>query len=109
MSAQETSPGYAFDLARRSAAMNTTEPRDRRPYVERKAALRKLCDTVAASSTSNTLRAMATDCLLPRASSARGIVSKKFDAPYRSGSSKTWIKVKNPNAPAATRVIDGTF
>jgi bifunctional non-homologous end joining protein LigD len=24
-----------------------------------------------------------------------GIVSKKLDAPYRSGPSKTWIKVKN--------------
>jgi ATP-dependent DNA ligase len=38
-----------------------------------------------------------------------GIVSKKLDAPYRSGPSKTWIKVKNPQAPAATRAIDGTF
>jgi ATP-dependent DNA ligase len=31
-----------------------------------------------------------------------GIVSKKINAPYRSGPSKTWIKVKNPKAPAAT-------
>jgi len=38
-----------------------------------------------------------------------GIVSKKLDAPYRSGPSKIWIKVKNPKAPAATRAIDGTF
>jgi ATP-dependent DNA ligase len=38
-----------------------------------------------------------------------GIVSKKLDAPYRSGQSKAWIKVKNPDAPAATRAIDGTF
>jgi bifunctional non-homologous end joining protein LigD len=38
-----------------------------------------------------------------------GIVSKKLDAPYRSGPSKTWIKVKNPKAPAATRAADGTF
>jgi len=38
-----------------------------------------------------------------------GIVSKKLDAPYRSGPSKTWIKVKNSEAPAATRAIDGTF
>jgi bifunctional non-homologous end joining protein LigD len=30
-----------------------------------------------------------------------GIVSKKLNAPYRSGPSKTWIKVKNPKAPAA--------
>ena len=35
-----------------------------------------------------------------------GIVSKRRDAPYRSGRSPDWIKVKNPNAPAATRVIE---
>ncbi|MFZ3249598.1 MAG: hypothetical protein WCF66_05565 [Pseudolabrys sp.] len=38
-----------------------------------------------------------------------GIVSKKLNAPYRSGPSKSWIKTKNPNAPAATRAADGTF
>ena len=38
-----------------------------------------------------------------------GIVSKKLNAPYRSGPSKSWIKVKNPKAPAATRILDGTF
>jgi bifunctional non-homologous end joining protein LigD len=38
-----------------------------------------------------------------------GIVSKTLNAPYRSGPSKTWIKVKNPKAPAATRVLEGGF
>ena len=38
-----------------------------------------------------------------------GIVSKRLTAVYRSGPSKTWIKVKNPKAPAATRAMDGTF
>ena len=38
-----------------------------------------------------------------------GIVSKKLDAPYRSGPSKTRIKVKNPKLAGATRIIDGTF
>ena len=38
-----------------------------------------------------------------------GIVSKRLDSPYRSGPSKSWIKVKNPKAPAATRAQDGTF
>jgi ATP-dependent DNA ligase len=32
-----------------------------------------------------------------------GIVSKKLNAPYKSGPSKAWLKIKNPNAPAATR------
>jgi hypothetical protein len=29
--------------------------------------------------------------------------------PIARGVSKSWIKVKNPKAPAATRAIDGTF
>ena len=38
-----------------------------------------------------------------------GIVSKRLDAPYRSGPARSWLKIKNPKAPAATRAIDGTF
>jgi ATP-dependent DNA ligase len=38
-----------------------------------------------------------------------GIVSKKLDAPYRSGPSKPWIRIKNQKESAATRVVDGTF
>jgi ATP-dependent DNA ligase len=33
----------------------------------------------------------------------------KLNAPYKSGPSKVWLKIKNPKAPAATRVVDGTF
>jgi bifunctional non-homologous end joining protein LigD len=32
-----------------------------------------------------------------------GIVSKRLSAPYRSGVSKDWIKVKNPDSPAMLR------
>jgi bifunctional non-homologous end joining protein LigD len=32
-----------------------------------------------------------------------GIVSKRLSAPYRSGRSRDWIKVKNPNSPAMVR------
>jgi bifunctional non-homologous end joining protein LigD len=38
-----------------------------------------------------------------------GIVSKKLDAPYKSGPSKAWLKIRNPKAPAATRAADVTF
>ena len=38
-----------------------------------------------------------------------GIVSKRRGSFYRSGPTKMWIKVKNPKAPAATRILDGTF
>jgi bifunctional non-homologous end joining protein LigD len=36
-----------------------------------------------------------------------GIVAKRRDRPYRSGRSPDWVKVKNPDAPAATRLIEG--
>jgi hypothetical protein len=29
------------------------------------------------------------------------------DRPYRSGRSPDWVKVNNPDAPAATRLIEG--
>jgi bifunctional non-homologous end joining protein LigD len=32
-----------------------------------------------------------------------GIVSKRLGSPYRSGRSRDWLKMKNPNAPAVTR------
>jgi bifunctional non-homologous end joining protein LigD len=35
-----------------------------------------------------------------------GIVSKRRDAPYRSGRCADWIKVKNPDAPAAMRIFE---
>jgi len=37
------------------------------------------------------------------------IVSKRSTSVYKSGPSKTWIKVKNPKSPAYTRAKDGTF
>jgi bifunctional non-homologous end joining protein LigD len=37
-----------------------------------------------------------------------GIVSKKL-TPYGPGRSDSWIKVKNPKSPVATRATDGTF
>jgi bifunctional non-homologous end joining protein LigD len=35
-----------------------------------------------------------------------GIVAKRRDRPYRSGRSPDWIKVKNPDAPAASRIME---
>jgi hypothetical protein len=35
-----------------------------------------------------------------------GIVAKRMDRPYRSGRCPDWVKVKNPDAPAASRVIE---
>jgi bifunctional non-homologous end joining protein LigD len=38
-----------------------------------------------------------------------GIVSKRRHSAYRSGRSKSWIKVKNPDSPAMLRLEDGTW
>ncbi len=38
-----------------------------------------------------------------------GIVSKHRNRPYRSGPSTSWIKVKNPAAPAIRRLQDGSW
>jgi bifunctional non-homologous end joining protein LigD len=38
-----------------------------------------------------------------------GIVSKRRDMRYRSGRSKTWLKVKNLKSPTMLRVEEGTF
>src|SRR5262245_39952148 len=35
-----------------------------------------------------------------------GIVTKRRDRPYQSGRSPDWIKIKNPDAPAATRILE---
>jgi bifunctional non-homologous end joining protein LigD len=38
-----------------------------------------------------------------------GIVSKRLGAPYRSGPSKDWIKVKNPDSPAMIRAREAEW
>jgi bifunctional non-homologous end joining protein LigD len=81
-----------------------------KPYVERKAALRKLLQhgrgiQYVEHAEGHGDRLFAAACKL----GLEGIVSKKLDAPYRSGPSKTWIKVKNPKSPAVIRAVDGTF
>jgi bifunctional non-homologous end joining protein LigD len=38
-----------------------------------------------------------------------GIVSKRVAAPYRSGPSGDWIKVKNPDSPAMLRAREGRW
>ena len=81
----------------------------RKPYVERKAAVRKLLRgdrgiQYVEHAEEHGEKLFTAVCKL----GLEGIVSKKLDLLYRSGRS-SWIKIKNPKAPAATRAIDGTF
>lgn len=79
----------------------------RKPLSERKSALRKLLfqtkDGIqyVEHAEGHGDRMFAAVCDL----GLEGIVSKKLNAPYRSGPSKSWIKVKNPKAAASTRVL----
>ena len=38
-----------------------------------------------------------------------GVVAKRADSLYRSGRSKSWLKIKNPKSPAMLRIEEGTF
>jgi bifunctional non-homologous end joining protein LigD len=38
-----------------------------------------------------------------------GIVSKRLSAPYRSGRSRDWLKVKNPDSPAMVRAREAEW
>jgi bifunctional non-homologous end joining protein LigD len=39
----------------------------------------------------------------------KGIVSKRLSAPYRSGPSRDWLKVKNPASPATVRAREAEW
>ena len=96
----------AFDVL-----MFDGEDLQRKPFAERKGALRKALQRTrrgiqyVAHTEGDGCELFEAVCKL----GLEGIVSKKLNAPCRSGPSRTWVKVKNPNAPAATRATDGTF
>jgi bifunctional non-homologous end joining protein LigD len=73
------------------------------PFSKRKAVLRKvLGGPVAAFSTWSTPKATEATCSRLSASLAWRICLKETRCALSHGPSKTWIKVKNPKAPAAT-------
>jgi bifunctional non-homologous end joining protein LigD len=96
----------AFDLL----MLNGDDLR-RKPYAERKAALRKVLrrsrDGIqyVEHTEGDGAEMFEAACKL----GLEGIVSKRMDSLYRSGPARSWLKVKNPKAPAATRATDGTF
>ena len=104
--ADQEAVACAFDLLMRDG-----DDLRRRPLIERKAALGKLLIRSRGGiqyvehAEGHGDKLFEAVCKL----GLEGIVSKKLNAPYRSGPSKSWIKVKNPKAPAATRVLEGTF
>ena len=93
----------AFDLM-----MSNDDDLRRKPLIERKAALSKLlirsrnAIQYVEHAEGHGDKMFAAVCDL----GLEGIVSKRLTAPYRSGPTRSWIKIKNPNAPAATRVLE---
>ena len=104
--ADQEAVACAFDLL-----MRDDDDLRRRPLIERKAALGKLLIRSRGGiqyvehAEGHGDKLFEAVCKL----GLEGTVSKKLNAPYRSGPSKSWIKVKNPKAPAATRILEGTF
>ena len=104
--ADQEAVACAFDLLMRDG-----DDLRRRPLIERKAALGKLLIRSRGGiqyvehAEGHGDKLFEAVCKL----GLGGIVSKKLNVPYRSGPSKSWIKVKNPKAPAATRILEGTF
>src|SRR3974377_1922016 len=104
--ADQLAVACAFDLLMRDG-----DDLRRRPLIERKTALGKLLIRSRggiqyvehAEGPGDKMFAAVCDLGL------EGIVSKKLNAPYRSGPSKSWIKAKKPKELAATRVLEGTF
>jgi ATP-dependent DNA ligase len=97
---------YAFDLLE----LNGEDLRPR-PLGERKARLAKLLarKPVAIMFNEHTDEDGATVFRHACKLGLEGIVSKRLTAPYRSGPSRDWIKVKNPDSPAMVRAREGRW
>jgi bifunctional non-homologous end joining protein LigD len=97
---------YAFDLLEHDG-----EDLRPRPLSDRKAKLARLLARAPAGIVYNEHTDLdgATVFLHACKLGLEGIVSKRLTAPYRSGPSRDWIKVKNPESPAMRRAREGRW
>jgi bifunctional non-homologous end joining protein LigD len=98
--AVETVPSLAFDLIEHNG-----EDLRALPFLERKAALARLLRGSKAGILLNEHLVEDGPTVFAHACKlgAEGIVSKRVDAPYRSGPHAAWIKVRNPASIAVQR------
>ena len=89
---------YAFDLLE----LDGDDLRDL-PLIERKGRLKKLIGIKARHAILYLMGDGATMFRHVSSMGLEGIVSKRTDAPYRSGPSKTWLKSMNPASDAVRR------
>jgi bifunctional non-homologous end joining protein LigD len=97
---------YAFDLLELDGEDLRALPLgDRKRRLARLLARRRVGIVLSA----HTADDRATIFLQARRMGLEGIVSKKLSAPYRSGRSTDWLKIKNPDAPAMVRHREETW
>jgi bifunctional non-homologous end joining protein LigD len=79
-----------------------------RPWHERRAALAQLIQQAGAIRLSEHLDGTAGATVFRHACAMglEGIVAKRRDRPYRSGRCADWVKVRNPESPAAMRIME---
>jgi ATP-dependent DNA ligase len=96
---------YAFDLLE----LNSEDYRQH-PLEQRKAKLEKLLAQIGGIRFSEHIEGVG-ETIFKHACKLglEGIVSKRRDFPYRSGRTKSWVKVKNPESPAVMRLQDGSW
>jgi hypothetical protein len=96
----DTGPLYAFDLLEldgedlRSLALG-----DRKRRLAKLVGRRRLGIVVSEHTDEDGAAVFRQACKM----GLEGIVSKRLSAPYRSGVSRDWLKVKNPDSPAMVR------
>ena len=95
---------YAFDLL----SLDGTDIRDQR-LEDRRASLRLMLTHPESIRFSDGMEGDG-ELIFRQACSMglEGIISKRRDSTYESGRTKTWLKIKNPNSPAARRHTDVT-
>jgi bifunctional non-homologous end joining protein LigD len=96
---------YAFDLLELAG-----QDLRQHPWLERRAALAKLiCGAPTGIVLSEHLHGDGAAIFRHVCGLGLEGSSKRRDAPYRSGRSSDWVKVKNPASPAVLRVQDGAW
>jgi bifunctional non-homologous end joining protein LigD len=96
----------AFDLLE----LNSKDQRPL-PLCERRAKLERLLDGSTTGIVFNEHTEIEGALVFERACKMglEGIVSKRLSAPYRSGPSRDWLKIKNPDSPAMVRHREGSW
>ena len=91
---------YAFDLLELDGDDLRALPLgDRKKRLARLLGKRRIGIVLSAHTTDDGATIFRQACKL----GLEGIVSKRLSAPYRSGQSRDWLKVKNPDSPAMVR------